>query len=191
MGIPVLQINSEGLLTTATYRDSTRLSTLPLSVSLGPDTTVNKGATITLHASVSGGVPPYRFFWSTLDTSQSITVSLDSTRSFGIVAIDGLNKFASDQKLVTVVSPGIEEMDTRPLTIFPNPSDGVIQISSPEKFRTGEIQVFNWSGKKILSQSVVTLPELIDLDISSFASGVYVIRLVTGDHVFQGKVILK
>lgn len=191
MGIPVLQINSEGLLATATYRDSTRLSSLPLSISLGPDTTVNKGTVITLHAIVSGGAPPYRFFWSTLDTSQSLTITMDSTRSFGIVVIDGLNKFASDQKLVTVVSPGIEEMGSRSLIIFPNPSHGKVRISSAGNIPTGMISVINLYGQEIQRKELMASTEFTELDLSDFPAGVYLIRLMTRDAVYQGKLILK
>ena len=65
-GIPLLQIDEEGLLVTATYRDVYRLSAIPLVVSLGPDTTVQNGTTITLNATVTGGTPPYQILWSTL-----------------------------------------------------------------------------------------------------------------------------
>ncbi|MBN1197701.1 MAG: hypothetical protein JXA23_00015, partial [Bacteroidales bacterium] len=153
-GIPVLQINTEGLLTTATYLDSARLPSTPLSLTLGPDTTVNKGDTITLHATVSGGAPPYRFFWSTLDTSQSLTVTMDTTRSFEVVVIDGLNQFASDQKVVTVISPGIDEPEVLLLRIFPNPSTGRIHLSMPGDTEQGTLSIFNSFGKEILKKEM-------------------------------------
>ncbi|MBL7139079.1 MAG: T9SS type A sorting domain-containing protein [Bacteroidales bacterium] len=190
MGIPVLQVNNEGLLTTATYRDSTRLSNVPLTVTLGPDTTVIKGAIITLFASVTGGAPPYRFFWNTLDTSQALTVTMDTTRSFGVVVIDGLNTFASDQKLITVVSPGIEEKNTRLLIVYPNPSEGVIQISPPDNFRSGEVLLFDWSGKEILSQTITGPAELLELDLRKFPAGMYTLHLITEKKLYQGKIIL-
>ncbi|GEM_PF-969463 len=189
MGIPILQVNNEGLFSTATYRDSTRLSSLSLSISLGPDTTVNKGAVITLYATVSGGAPPYRFFWSTLDTSQSLTVSMDTTRSFEIVVIDGLNKFASDQKLVTVVSPGIEEQEIRSLRVFPNPAERMVRISPPNGFQSGMVLLFDWSGKEVLRKEITTSSELRAFDLSSLPAGIYMVRLVTEGNVFQGKVI--
>lgn len=190
MGIPVLQVNSEGLIVTATYRDSTRLPSLPLSVSLGPDTTVDKGTMVTFHAAVSGGAPPYRFIWNTLDTTQSLTVLMDSTTTFGIVVIDGLNTFVSDQKLVTVVSPGIEEQKTHLLNIFPNPSNGAIRISTPDIFQTGDVIVSDWSGKEILRRELKNTAIFLEMDLSSFPAGMYLIRLVTEDKLYHGKVIL-
>ncbi|MFH1937861.1 MAG: T9SS type A sorting domain-containing protein [Bacteroidota bacterium] len=190
MGIPVLQVNNEGLLTTATYRDSTRMPSVTLSVSLGPDTTVNKGAVITLHATVTGGTPPYRFFWSTLDTGQSLTVTMDSTRSFSILVIDGLNAFAAAQKLVTVVSPGIDEENVRFLQLFPNPSQGIYYISLPGTLRSGTLSVFDWSGKEILKKELKNSSELVELDLHKFPAGAYMLRLISERKLYHGKVIL-
>jgi len=190
MGIPVLQINSEGPFSTATYRDSTRLQIGSFSVSLGLDTTIDRGATITLHAVVTGGAPPYRFIWSTLDTTQSLTVSPDSTTTYGIVVIDGLNKFASDQKLVTVVSPGIDERKTLPLEIFPNPSTGRFNISSPNGFRSGLLVVHDRSGRELLKQNLDEPADILETDLSLFPAGLYIIRLITGGKGYQAKVLL-
>ncbi|MFH1159842.1 MAG: hypothetical protein V1733_02720, partial [bacterium] len=66
------------------------------------------GTVITLQAIASGGAPPYQFIWSTFDTTPSITVTMESTRIFAVVVVDALNNFGSDQKTVTVVSPGID-----------------------------------------------------------------------------------
>ncbi|TSA30136.1 MAG: T9SS C-terminal target domain-containing protein [Bacteroidetes bacterium] len=188
-GIPVLQVDSEGFLTTATYLDSTRMPSVGLSVSLGPDTAVSKGAVVPLHASVTGGTPPYRYFWSTLDTGQSLTVTMDSTQQFGVVVIDGLNGFASDQKLVTVVSPGIEEQESQLLSIYPNPSSGLFRIHLPRPGQAGTLVVHSWSGKEILRQEVSSLTALIELDLTTSPGGIYMIRLTTGKGVLTGKVV--
>ena len=191
MGIPVLQVNSEGLLTTATYRDTPRLPSLPLNVSLGPDTTVTKGAMITLHASVAGGALPYRYIWSTMDTTQSITVLMDSTSSFGVVVVDGLNTFASDQKLITVVSPGIEEQQVRQLNIFPNPVIGKTHISTPADFQSGILVLTDWSGQEILRKELHKSSEPLVLDLAHLSAGLYVIRLVTDGKLYMGKIVRK
>lgn len=189
MGIPVLQINAEGMLTTATYLDSTRFPSSSFSVSLGPDTTVNKGDIITLYATVTGGSPPYRYFWSTMETTPSITVTMDTTRSFEVLVIDGLNKFASDQKVVTVVSPGIEEPLVQSLRIFPNPTENRILISCQANLLQGTLILIDTFGREVLRTSVDAASEHAELDLSGLPAGIYLVRLITENTIAQGSVI--
>ena len=190
MGIPVLQINSDGILATATYRDSARLSSNSFEVTLGPDTTVTKGAVITLHAQASGGTPPYKYFWSTMGTSQSITVTMDTTKIFGVFAVDGLNTFAADQKVVTVVSPGIDEQRMRSLEIFPNPSFGLVNIKLPANTTSGKLSISDVTGKIILSTSMQLTEPIYQVDLSRSPAGLYHIRLLTNNQLYQGKILI-
>ncbi len=190
MGIPLLQINSDGLLVTATYRDSVRFSTTPFIVSLGPDTTVTKGAVITLRAQASGGTPPYRYFWSNLDTTQSITVTMDTTKIFAVMAIDGLNTFAADQKVVTVVSPGIEEPRVIVLDIFPNPSTGLFNIQLPSSTKSGHLSISDATGKIVLSKSIRVNDHCCPVDLSNSPKGLYYIQLLMESQLYSGKVMI-
>jgi len=190
MGIPVLQINSDEILATAIYRDSTRFPSMPLTVTLGPDTTVTKGAEITLHAQASGGTPPYRYFWSTLDTTPSITVTMDTTTTFGVLVVDGLNTIAAGQKVVTVVSPGVEERRVIPLEIFPNPSAGLFYIRMPSGEKSGRLSISDVTGKVILSTSVHVNELRYPVDLSSSPEGLYHIQLLMEKQIFNGKVVI-
>ena len=43
---------------------------------------------VTLSAAVTGGVTPYRYFWSTGETTESITVSPTETTSYSVLVLD-------------------------------------------------------------------------------------------------------
>ena len=189
MGIPVLQINSDGLMVSATYQDSVRLPVSALNVSLGPDTTVSKGAVITLQPVVTGGVPPYDFLWNTFDTTSSITVSMDSTQTFAVAVVDALNNFGSDQKTVTVVSPGLEEEKPLELEIFPNPSYGYVRITLPEHREAGNMLVTDAAGRILFIRPVGSHETSILLDMISLNPGIYFIRFCPGNRSYDGSII--
>jgi hypothetical protein len=190
-GIPLLQINSEGLVSTALYRDSVRASVTTLTVTLGPDTSVAKGAILTLTPTVSGGVPPFNYFWSTFDTTESIMVTMDTTTWFGIVVIDALNTFGSDQKLVTVVSPAIEETRHFALEIFPNPSSGSIRVNLPPGVTRGVLSLTDISGREIKNHQFETGARMLPLDLTGHPPGFYMIRITSQEKTFTGRIVLQ
>jgi len=177
MGIPVMQINEEGQMRTAVYRDIPRLPYNQFIADIGPDTTVNKGATVTLTVSVTGGVPPYRYIWSTLDTTSSITLTLEKTELVGLVVIDGVNAFASDQRLITVVAPGIEETRTMPLNCYPNPAKNQVTVDIPPHFPGGQLILVDASGKTLRRIPVKKDSGTCTIDLTDFPSGINAIVL--------------
>ncbi|MFH1120994.1 MAG: T9SS type A sorting domain-containing protein [Bacteroidota bacterium] len=90
---PVLTITQEGPLVTAQYIDTIQNLT-PLSVNLGPEQTICRGNSATLAAEVLGGTPPYSYFWSTNETTDSIRVSPAETTSYTLIVTDAQNNMA-------------------------------------------------------------------------------------------------
>ena len=188
-GIPVLQIDEEGPLVTATYRDFYRMSGQPLNVSLGPDTTVLSGTTLTLHATVTGGTPPYQIIWSTLDTGSTITVTVQETQTFSVLVMDAIQNIGAAQKVVTVTFPvKVEEYTSAQLQAYPNPAQGQVRFTLPELTANAQLQVFNPQGKVILTQQVSPEESEVHIDLSGFPDGIYFIRLCTKSKVFSGKI---
>jgi hypothetical protein len=189
MGIPVIQINQEGQFVTATYRDSTRINNVPLSVSIGPDTTVNKGTVMTLNTTVSGGVPPYQIIWSTLDTTASITVTMDTTTTFGVLVIDALNTFGSAQRTISVVSPGIDEMGYRSITVYPNPVEQQATLKFPDRFDGGEATLISASGMPVKRWQLASGQNTYSVDCSDIPAGIYCLHVVSTSQTYISKII--
>ena len=66
--------------------------------------------------------------------------------------------------------------------VYPNPTKGLVNLEVAD----GEVTVINASGK-ILIQRTVTKDKTIDL--SGYASGVYVLILKAGDSVYEYKIM--
>ncbi len=187
-GIPLLQINEEGPLVTATYLDSCRMPAQPLSVTLGPDTTVTVGATLTLHAKVSYGTPPYQIIWSTLEMGDSITVTVEDSQTYSAVVLDAMQNIAIAQKVVSVYGVGIGERKEGEMNIYPNPTGGTVIIRLPEKFAEADMQVLTMQGKIVRESVVSPSSGAFDADLTGLPEGAYLIKISAKNKIYFGKI---
>ena len=82
------------------------------------------------------------------------------------------------------ISTGVIDNDAVTLSISPNPTPGMLYVSSPEGIT--QVTIFNLLGK-IIADKQVDLSNALQLNLSNQASGVYVVRLLTEN----GKVIIR
>jgi len=80
----------------------------------------------------------------------------------------------------------IKKVNAEGIEVYPNPSDGLFQVSAPTM---GTISVNDSSGKCILKEKMKDNKSTIDL--SGYASGVYILTIKSGDHISQRKLIKK
>jgi hypothetical protein len=187
-GIPVLQINEEGALVTASYRDIYRFEALPLTVSLGPDTAVAMGSVITIHASVNGGTPPYQVLWNTFDTGLVITVTAQELKTYSVIVMDALQTFGMAQKIVSInYPPGINDVESTCLNVYPNPSTGLVNISLPVNSRGGKAQVITPQGQVIRTFDVSFRDHSLVACLSDLKPGLYYFRLEADSAIYFSK----
>jgi hypothetical protein len=190
-GIPLLQINEEGILVTAIYRDTFRMPAQTLSVTLGPDTTVLIGTTLTLHAKIINGTPPYQILWSTLDTGDSITVTIQNSQTFSVLVIDALQNIGMARKVVSVSYPaGNEEPKENPLQFYPNPARETVNIKAPDKYRDAVIRISTLQGQMIREKVIYSSSGYFNADLSGLPEGLYFIRFSTEHGVYSGKILV-
>ncbi|REJ80539.1 MAG: T9SS C-terminal target domain-containing protein [Bacteroidetes bacterium] len=76
------------------------------------------------------------------------------------------------------------------LNVYPNPADEEIFINVSNDFRSGfSAEIFDTKGKMILSEMFVSPDETIRLKISELNSGIYLIKLRSGNRVSSGSFI--
>lgn len=190
-GIPVLQINEELNMVSAIYRDSLRPLVNQMTVDLGPDTAVLKGQEVTLTPVVHNGVPPFRFIWSTFDTTQTLTLTVDSAVQVGVAAFDGLSNLAMDQVSISVkYQPGIGEQEERVLRIIPNPARGKTEVMLPEGVRDGVVTVKDIAGRELQRIPVSPGEARVLIDLSQLPAGTYPVTLTSGNTVYRAKLII-
>nr|MBP6314759.1 T9SS type A sorting domain-containing protein [Chitinophagaceae bacterium] len=68
------------------------------------------------------------------------------------------------------------------LPVFPNPSSsGVFQISYPSAYVRGNLQVYNYFGKKIIEQALSTT-----IDLSAYSNGIYYYKAYFDGKAYSG-----
>ncbi len=77
------------------------------------------------------------------------------------------------------------------ITIFPNPSDGQIEITS-SIFQTGntDILVFSTDGKVLLQKNEGSRCETSFIDLTSMQNGIYILQLQNGKHFVNEKIVI-
>ncbi|HEX2901092.1 MAG TPA: PKD domain-containing protein [Bacteroidia bacterium] len=76
---------------------------------------------------------------------------------------------------VTVVLVGMEDETTVETTVFPNPSNGIFQVSAGQLMQA---QITDAQGKILFSQSIY--PGMNAIDLSLYANGIYFLKIVSG-----------
>lgn len=71
--------------------------------------------------------------------------------------------------------------------VLPNPTDGMIQIESEDIVKS--IEIFNPQGERIVVNTPNAQSEMIDL--SSFAAGVYIVRISNGADFAHKRIVLQ
>jgi hypothetical protein len=136
----------------------------------------------------STGGTPVSFEWNTGETSQNITPLNNGI--YWALGTDA-NGCVSDTAFYTVTNFVTSISDiTNLFKIYPNPTNGLINVYSKENIET--IEVFNNLGDLIYSKNNTQhSQELYQLDISGNASGIYMIRLKVNNQIVNHKIILQ
>lgn len=132
---------------------------------------IELGESVTLSAS---GADTY--LWSTGETTASITVAPTETTTYSVVGT--ANGCEGSTEFTVNVSVGIEENTNTEATVYPNPTNGNLNVTS--KSMTN-ISIINALGQTVFSQDVDSDNEIIDM--TQYNAGVYMIRIVTENGI--------
>ena len=116
---------------------------------------------------------------------QDYTATADGSY-YSIVTVEGCSSDASNT--INIILSGIElTKDNEAIKIYPNPTDGMLEISIPGNPDSDyKIEVFNLTG---LVQTYNERTTLIDL--SAYPSGIYLIKISSDSESYQYKIIKK
>lgn len=127
------------------------------------------------------------------------SVSVEPGKKY-FVQIDGSAGGAQGEFIMTFTEYGLgfnnpyEQSYNHILHIYPNPGTGSFNFSTniPE-YHKMIVQVFNYSGQIIFNKNYGTLYGMDEssMDISTFPGGIYQVRIIFGDEVLHGKVVLE
>jgi hypothetical protein len=98
------------------------------------------------------------------------------------------NAVLETQEETPVYSEVLKELEIR---IYPNPTDGLlkVEILNMEEKQSATVSLYSLSGKLILSRDRIS--GSTELDISSHATGTYILRIFAGESRTEWKIIKK
>jgi hypothetical protein len=142
--------------------------------------------------------PGYDYLWNNGLTTQIYTFDADSaglgfhTVSVTVTSPDGC---VADDNLMIKVDPctGIDELNASgDINVYPNPTDGKFTVSIDGIEGDVRMQILSSDGKMLYDEDFkVKSTMLKDFDASTFAKGVYHIRIMTNDQSQVYKVIIQ
>ncbi len=155
------------------------INPLPL-IYLGNDTNIVSG---TFYIDAGPGFNSY--LWSENSTTQGITVN--STGTYCVTVTDA-NSCSGTDCIQVDFSIGVPENQFSGVSVYPNPTTGIIRIELPagEKVR---LIVSDLSGQVVYNSTVTGNDNFIDL--SSFAKGVYSLTMKNEKGVGNRRIVLQ
>ncbi|MBW8051898.1 MAG: T9SS type A sorting domain-containing protein [Cytophagales bacterium] len=154
------------------------------SIYATPDTAGGNNGTATI--SVSGGMLPYTYQWSSGDTTANISGLAAGTYFVTITDANGCT-------LADSVTVGSVTSINEPLTLsshiklYPNPTTGILYIEMP-KIGNATIFVLNLLGEIVAQMDNVN--DFASLNLGELVEGTYFIKIQTSKQLFTSKLSL-
>ena len=167
-----------------------------VSANAGEDVTVClDDNTVTLTAAASSGGD--QFLWSTGETTSSIIVSPEVDTEYTVTVYNELD-YDTDEVMVfvndcidTEVPDSSESLE---FLVYPNPTFGDLNIKITGLLNVSSIHLYDLSGKALYSETISDGEEqtyIKTLNLSNFAAGIYLLKLVDNRNVITKKIVLR
>lgn len=144
----------------------------------------NQNSTVMNQVLVPAATLPANSTYIKDSVSFSVTTTGVYYIGFRAVNVDANNSIAlriDDVKLSLLGTVGINEVESAVSSIYPNPSNGLINISVVKP--NTQLEVFNILGEKVYSQANLTVGvNTVDLS-TTLSAGTYAVRLINNNEI--------
>ncbi len=163
-------------------------SPLPTKAYAGEDITICLGEGAVLNA--AGGE---KYLWNTGEESKSINVSPTRTTTYTINATRG-GITNSDTVTVTVENCSVlnNENILNDLNVYPNPTDGTLNIKANNDFDSLNLNIYSINGSIVFTDIVKTNNNVAYkvVDLSNLSKGVYIVSLYNSNYHKTKKIMI-
>ena len=175
-----------------------------ITVNVVPRVVADAGEDITICAEESAVLTATGgddYLWSTGETTQSIEVRPEETTLYTVTVFNELDfdeasvMVIVDQQCQSVIIEDEETDQTFAFLVHPNPVTETLYIQLNNLMNVSTLQMFDMAGKLLFNQEVGEANEAYsiekEVDVRSFQSGLYFVRLVDNEQVITKKVIVQ
>lgn len=92
---------------------------------------------------------------------------------------------------VNIIVTGIEELNPKTLSIQPNPSNGIVKITTESDFNIEKIDLFDLAGKLVWSENIKYTGQQFSLNLSPINKGIYLLRAYSSKGMIQKKIMIE
>lgn len=148
------------------------------------------GSALSTASSTTGAFVPTASQWRREITSLSAYAGEPGVIfQFQTTSASGNNLFLDNISIAS--GTGIPGQEQPRFRIYPNPTQNIITVDGLNLANEAAmISVYDVTGKLMVTQQVATRTEKATVDLSTYASGTYLIRIKSGDYQYQEKVTL-
>jgi hypothetical protein len=116
-------------------------------------------------------------------TAAQFTATANGSYAVIVTSLQGCEDVSD---CITISSVGLDQMDITDMNVFPNPTNGEVNVSLPESVSVN-VSIFDAQGKLVAEQMNVTNNG--KLNISNVTPGVYMVRLTAENAVQTFRVV--
>lgn len=166
----------------------------PVATAGASSTSVTSGTPVTLNAtgySVSETSPSYTYSWSSspagfASTNQSPSDSPVTATTYTVTVTDASLGCSATASVTVDVVTGMNEIDPGNfISVYPNPTAGVITISTENMKSEYNVSVFDIYGNQIFSDNNSQV-----IDLSGFSDGMYFLQIKASGSIMNQKILI-
>ena len=125
---------------------------------------------------VTGGVPPYRFFWSNNATTEDVTELLPGNYT---VTVTDANLCVATSTFTVKVSAGVDKATLgKAVKLYPNPASEKVNLLV-EGYKADKVYIINTSGRTVYE--TIPVGSAVSIDTRTFAAGIYTVIVRSGN----------
>jgi len=178
--------NAFGCVSSNTATTTVTVNTSPSVSALSSSSLICVGGSAALTASTTAT----SYTWNTGATTMSISVSPTVTTTY-TVNVTGSTSCSSSAVVTVNVSTctGIDELVANAVTVYPNPNNGIINITlSTGLSKNSTLEIYDAIGKLIITETLSS--ESNTLNISNLSNGIYSFRVLNNNNMVKfGKLV--
>ncbi len=175
-----------GCVASNTAISSVIVNSIPTVSATADNSTICSGETVVLTATTSAT----SYTWNTGATTLSVSISPTVSATYTINVSDASTCVGASTVFVTVNScTGINELTASLISIYPNPNNGIVNISlTAQLTKNSSLEVYDALGKLVVKQVLVN--ELNTINTSILENGIYTFKVLNNSSVIKiGKLI--
>jgi len=159
---------------------------LLVSASTSPEFNMNNNGSLELK--ITGGSPPYSISWSDFPDITDLSLSNLSAGTYMVNVTDS-NNCSIDYVVEILGTSDVNDLaDDKLIKLHPNPTSGKVSILIPLELNISSYQLLSPVGEDI--KSGIVKQNILELDLTSYASGLYVLQLESPLAVISKKILL-